>query len=372
MEDALRVAVYSIALNEAVEVPGWDESTREADYRLVVDTGSTDNTVQLLRDAGIHVAHAAIKPWRFDDARNVALNLLPADIDVCFSLDMDERPRTGWREALDRVWQPDTQLLYHQFHSSRTKSYYGCRFHSRDGFRWTGAYHEVIYWRGEHSYNTATTDDIVIEHFPRGKPRPDDLPLLRESARESPHDNHRCFLYASALLAHGRWHEATPEIERFMALGGGGDRLAFLWRQVAQLDEANAATHLENAQQAHRSASNYLALAEHYLRSQEWGLCYLSCQYAFSRLRSAPQETLAWSDDERLRSPLLHDLAATAAWHLWDYEAAYGHAVEAVRRAPSDRVLINRLLEVHAKIKSGATLDPGMIMTPVAQLMGEV
>lgn len=366
----MRVAVYAIALNEAAEVAGWDEATREADYRLVVDTGSTDDTRQLLTVAGVKVVPALVQPWRFDDARNMALNSLPADIDVCLSLDMDERVKPGWRQTLETVWTPELHLLFHLYRN-HTKSHHACRFHSRAGFRWTGAYQEVLHWRSESSYNSASCEDIVVERFSGDKSRPDELALLREGAREAPHDNHRIFSYAAALLRHGYLHDGYAEVQRFIALGGSGDRLALLWRLVAQVDEPNAPTHLEQAQQASRNATNYLALAEHYFRSQEWGLCYLSCQYAVSFLRSNPQRVPVYTDDDRLRGPLLHDLAATAAHNLWDFEAAYGHAVEAVRRAPNDRVLVNRLLEVHAKIKAGATLDPGMTMTPVAQLMGE-
>jgi len=334
----MRVAIYAIALNESIEVAGWDEATKDADYRLVVDTGSIDNTPQLLHDAGIDVVHATVQPWRFDDARNIALHLLPSDIDVCFCLDMDERPRAGWRAILEKLWTPDIHIVFHDFHSSNTKSYYACRIHSRAGFRWSGAFHEVLHWRAETPYQSVTTDEIVVEHFPRSKSRPHDLPLLRESVREAPHDNHRCFLLASALLAHGFLEDGLAELQRFTSIGGAGDRLALLWRQIALLDEPNAPAHLENAQQASRSASNYLALAEHYFRSAEWGLCYMSCQYAFAQMRSAPQRVLAWAEDGRVRGPRLHDLAATAAWNLWDYEASYGHAVEAVRRAPTDKV----------------------------------
>jgi len=241
---------------------------------------------------------------------------------VCFSLDMDERPKPGWRQALEAAWTPDLHLLFHPYQNG-AKSHHACRFHSRTGFRWTGAYQEVLHWRAESSFNSATCQDIVVEHFSRHKSRPDELALLREGARESPHDSHRIFSYAAALLRQGYLQDGQAEMQRFIALGGSGDRLALLWRLVAQLDEPNAVAHLEQAQQASRNATNYLAFAEHYFRSQEWGLCYLSCQYALSFIRGNPQRIPVYTDDERLRGPLLHDLAAAAAWNLWDYEAAY-------------------------------------------------
>jgi glycosyltransferase involved in cell wall biosynthesis len=93
----LKVAVYAIALNEAVHVDRWASSAIDADYRVVADTGSTDDTVERLEKAGVTVHNIAIRPWRLDDARNAALALVPADADVCVTMDTDEFLEPGWR-----------------------------------------------------------------------------------------------------------------------------------------------------------------------------------------------------------------------------------------------------------------------------------
>ena len=49
----LKVAVYTIALNEAMHVDRWADSAVDADYRIIADTGSTDGTVGQLRDKGV-------------------------------------------------------------------------------------------------------------------------------------------------------------------------------------------------------------------------------------------------------------------------------------------------------------------------------
>ena len=86
----MKVAAYAIALNEEKHAQRWADTTKDADFRLVCDTGSTDKTVEILRSNGITVYEISVKPWRFDVARNTAQSLLPADIDVCLSLDLDE------------------------------------------------------------------------------------------------------------------------------------------------------------------------------------------------------------------------------------------------------------------------------------------
>ncbi len=111
----MKIAVYTIALNEEKFVERWYESAKDADYLLIADTGSTDKTVKLAKKLGVNVINISIKPWRFDDARNAALASLPDDIDMCISLDMDEVLDEGWREALEKT--TGTQILYRYTHS---------------------------------------------------------------------------------------------------------------------------------------------------------------------------------------------------------------------------------------------------------------
>ena len=87
--DKLKICVYTIALNEEQFVERWIESAKDADALYVLDTGSTDNTVNLLKKYGVNVQTQKIVPWRFDVARNKALEMIPKDFDVCISLDMN-------------------------------------------------------------------------------------------------------------------------------------------------------------------------------------------------------------------------------------------------------------------------------------------
>ena len=63
----MKVCVYTIALNEEKHVMRWLEATKDADVRVVADTGSTDKTVQLLQGAPNVIVHQiTVKPFRFD------------------------------------------------------------------------------------------------------------------------------------------------------------------------------------------------------------------------------------------------------------------------------------------------------------------
>ena len=83
--------IYPIAKNEAHNVAGFVAAAEGAAI-YVLDTGSEDETVDLLRQHGAFVVSHTIAPWRFDHARQAALDLVPNDEDIlCVSLDMDER-----------------------------------------------------------------------------------------------------------------------------------------------------------------------------------------------------------------------------------------------------------------------------------------
>ena len=93
-----RVCVYAICKNESQFVERFMDSMSEADDICVLDTGSTDDTVEKLRARGAHVEQKVISPWRFDVARSESLKLIPKDADICCCIDLDEQFQSGWRE----------------------------------------------------------------------------------------------------------------------------------------------------------------------------------------------------------------------------------------------------------------------------------
>lgn len=102
----MRIAVYAICKNESQFVDRWMDSMSEADQVVVLDTGSTDDTVERLKKRGAQVTVELISPWRFDVARNRSLDLVSEDTDICVCTDLDEVFHPGWRAALERAWQP--------------------------------------------------------------------------------------------------------------------------------------------------------------------------------------------------------------------------------------------------------------------------
>ncbi|MBQ8234263.1 MAG: glycosyltransferase family 2 protein, partial [Bacilli bacterium] len=99
-----KICVYAICKNESKFINRWLESVKEADYICVLDTGSTDNSVDLLKENGVIVESKIISPWRFDEARNESIKLIPTDTDICVCVDIDEVLKKGWRLELEKIW----------------------------------------------------------------------------------------------------------------------------------------------------------------------------------------------------------------------------------------------------------------------------
>ena len=169
----MKIAVYTIALNEEANVQQWYDSAKDADYLLIADTGSTDKTVRLAKKLGINVIKISIKPWRFDDARNAALASLPDDIDLCISLDMDEVLAPGWRKALEELDEDVTQVNYKYTWSwrdpiSRTQPqvvYVTNKVHARHGYRWKYLVHELPFPDRNDSHKFAYVEGFEIHHY---------------------------------------------------------------------------------------------------------------------------------------------------------------------------------------------------------------
>ena len=114
----MKICVYAICKNEEKHVNRWVESMKEADEIYVLDTGSTDQTKEKLENLGVKVTRKLISPWRFDNARNESLKLVPLDTDICVCTDLDEVFEPGWRKSLEEQWTPNTTKARYNYNWS--------------------------------------------------------------------------------------------------------------------------------------------------------------------------------------------------------------------------------------------------------------
>lgn len=190
-----KICVYAICKNESQFVEKWYNSMKEADCIVVLDTGSTDDTVEKLRNLGITVEQKIINPWRFDVARNEAMKLVPSDCNIFVSTDLDEYFDAGWGDILRNKWVEGKHVIcdYTYYLADGKKILYN-KIHSR-GWHWKYPVHELmIRDNGVEGYplpeeTLSLGDEIVLHHEPdRTKSRSSYFDLLELRAKEDPKD----------------------------------------------------------------------------------------------------------------------------------------------------------------------------------------
>jgi len=246
--NAPRIAVYSICKNEERFAKRFADSVVDANYVVVCDTGSTDNTKKILREnlvdeVGIscvkhQVYDIAVTPWRFDDARNTAMMLVPEDADLCISLDLDEYLQEGWYDILadeiyshyqtrgrlfdkyncrfQTVWDWETLEAEGKSdnESQNTSSHWHERIHTRHNWKWRLPVHEVLTFTGTHQEAWAWLGGFLMTQKPEMKAgKHTYLPMLEQSVKEDPNVWKSWFFYAEELNKAGRLADAIAALK---------------------------------------------------------------------------------------------------------------------------------------------------------------
>lgn len=347
----MKVAVYTIALNEERHVERWYESSRNADYHFILDTGSIDKTASIARKLGIKVAKAHVHPWRFDAARNTALALLPADVDYCVSLDMDEVLVGDWRAELERALAAGATRPRHTFtfsfnpDGSPGMQFSASRIHARNGYTWRYPIHEVVGAYGG-SPDVQFETMIEMQHHPdRAKPREQYLDLLTEAVKENPADSRLSFYYGRELMYRSQHEKATTELLRFLELPGAtwraerSDAMHYL-AMCSGNDEDKAGWLMAAISEAPDRREGYVELARlHYFQGQyELALLYSDQALAIT------ERPLEYMCEESSWNWEPWDIAAVCAWQTGDRDKALRYGKKALELNPSDGRLQTNLL----------------------------
>lgn len=215
-DNKLKVSIYAICKNELQFVDRWMKSMSEADYVVVLDTGSTDGTYEKLLEYTKQnprkyiVAQKKYDPWRFDTPRNDAMMLCPRDTDIYFSTDLDELLDPGWYNALISKWEKGvsqrgsyTYVWSHMADGTPGRIFMYNKIHTKNWI-WKCPVHEFLCDKDTKSelYNIDTEvqygNSIVLHHYPDfNKSRSSYLSLLELRAEENEDD-----YYGLIYLAH--------------------------------------------------------------------------------------------------------------------------------------------------------------------------
>jgi glycosyltransferase involved in cell wall biosynthesis len=345
----VKIAVYTIALNEAAHAERWANSAIDADYRIVADTGSTDDTVERLTQAGVTVHRIAVRPWRFDVARNTAMALIPADVDVCCTMDMDEFLEPGWRPKLEATWTPETTSVYcrlarqSSLNDPMPKVWPAQKFHARWGYQFKRAVHEALFFVGGHQV-AGDCPGILMRHIPDGGKgtRAQYLPLMELAYKEDPEDSQICFWLGRDYMWANRPEEAIEVFQHYLALPSSTwtDERSEAMRYLARMQPHKKMFWLDRARvEAPHRRETWLDLAEEFRSRGDWLNLFWACANGIEKT----YRTNSYLDDADCWGFRLYDLGAIACWNLNVMDRACEWGKKALELDPGNQRLQGNL-----------------------------
>jgi glycosyltransferase involved in cell wall biosynthesis len=342
----MKIAVYAIAKNEEQFVERFCNSAKDADVILIADTGSTDNTAIKAAEYGALVYDICINPWRFDIARDTALALLPKDIDVCISLDLDEELQDGWREEIEKVWKEDTTRLRYKFDWGQGIAFYYEKIHHRKGYHWHHPCHEYPMPDIRTNEIWAFTDKLLVVHKPDPqKSRGQYLDLLEVSVKEDPYCPRNAFYYARELTFYYKWLDAIVALNKYLELPKATwqNERAYAMRLLGkcydQLGQDGRDWYRKACKEAPNTREVWVELAQSCYLKSEWQECFDACNKALE----VKNKELVYTMNPEVWGSLPHDLLAISAHYLGNKDIAITHGKIAIEFEPDNTRLINNL-----------------------------
>lgn len=357
-----KICVYAICKNEENFVDRWMDAVSEADLVIVTDTGSSDSTVEKLRARNAIVYTEKIDPWRFDEARNIAMNHIPEDVDICVSNDLDEVFEVGWRGKLEAVWKTECTraryLFTWSYHEDGrpNKQYPMEKIHRRKDFRWIHPVHEILEFTGDDEEHTVWVPGMVLNHYPDlSKPRSQYLPLLELSAKENPNDDRGMFWLGREYMYYEKNDESISTLKNYLNMPSASwteERCAAM-RFIAKCYERKKNLH-EARMWLYKAIAECPLVREPYLNMAQLG--YLENDWPLVKLMTNEAFKIQTKTGSYLLEPkswdyTLYDLAAISNYRLGLYEKAYELAEKACEMAPNDERLKNNLYLISLKLK---------------------
>jgi glycosyltransferase involved in cell wall biosynthesis len=334
----MKIAVYAIALNEIKHCDRFMDACADADVVVVADTGSTDGTVEALRKRGAIVHQITVRPWRFDMARNAALALVPADVNVCLFLDLDEVPAPGFFDCVRRDWDPKADRGWVTFNTG--SPWDKDKLHTRWNWHWKYAVHEIPCFYGEDrpARNCRIRDTLITHEPDDSKPRSQYLGLLEQCTREEPHDPRMWTYLTREYYFYRKWSEVLRAGQKTINFGQQG----WVVEQAAVCRwMGEAAHHLgqrEEATKWYRKGADLLphegepwyGVAWDAYQRQDWP----TCLDAATRVLECPRST-HYCHEAAVWDWKAPDLLSLALYYLDNVDEARVFAQEALEHAPA-------------------------------------
>jgi len=344
-----KISVYAISKNESKNVLKWYSSMKEADEIIVLDTGSTDNTVELLkRCPKIKLYEKAIIPWRFDKARNISLSYVSKDTDICVCTDLDESFEPGWRKKIEESWQPDTTRARYLYNWSFTSngqpgtSFYINKIHTRKNYQWVNAVHEVL-------SPSVPEKEIIIpgivlnHHQDYTKSRSSYLPLLELSVKEDPTNDRNTHYLGREYMYYHKWDKAISTLHKHLKLPKAtwqDERcasmryIAYCYYQKGYFEEA-AMWYEKSIKEAPYLREPYFDLGYMYYSLKD----YKNSEKYLKKALLIKNKTISYINEERAWNETIYDLLSISCFYNNKIKESFKYIKKALKINSSDKRL---------------------------------
>ncbi len=235
------VCLNMIVKNESAIIERCLSSVKPfIDYWVIVDTGSTDETKEIIQNFLQDVPGTLHeRSWiNFEENRNQALSLAQGKADYILFIDADEE--------LIFSTLPDKTLLTQDFYYIVSK-YFGMNYkrvqlvQASLDWRWQGVIHETL--KSSLAHSNATLEGVFNKVLPEGNRSKDpekyikDAHLLEQALIKDPFNTRYTFYLAQSYKDAGLYDLAIQTYFKRISLGGFSEEVFWSLYQIAILQE---------------------------------------------------------------------------------------------------------------------------------------
>ena len=325
------------------------------DHWVIVDTGSTDGTQELIRRCLRNVPGELIeRPWiDFAHNRSEALEFALGKSDYVFVIDADD---VLIRDDGFELPQLTHDAYYLKIRSGPVTFWRIQLFRNEPGWRYEGSLHEFLTRPDIYTYERL--HGLLVDSLTGGaraaQPRvyQNDVEQLLRALEETPDDPRTIFYLAQSYGAAEEWESALEYYERYTELGTWPEEIWVAKFQIAEIKQRLErdwtevlAAYLDAYQYRPTRAEPLYKIAVYYRWQGAFHLAHLFLQQAAAI--PYPQDDFLFLE-ERLYRYIIKMAVATCCYHVGQYEAGMRCCDELLQdrhAMPSniyEQILINR------------------------------
>ena len=350
----LKICVYGICKNESKFVDRFMDAVKEADGVYILDTGSSDNTVELFKKRGAVIHQKTYENFEFDIARNDSLSYVPKNVDVCICLDIDEVIEEGFTKAIREEWKDNTkQLRYDHIitfdeNNNPTSVLRNVKIHSRDDFIWKYPIHEVLNYIGKEKCIIVDDYKIKVWHKPdKEKKRDFYLDLLLKYVKEHPESARNRYLLTRTLLNRQKYFDCIVSGHEYLRANYQKDTLDHKSKVMTYMSKSYFKLNMyeESLLWGEKAIETYPETRDVYTSLME--ICYKykeydkTIKYGEEALKiEKPNNKIL--NDQKSWNGTIYIFLSSAYFYKENYEQAIKYMNEALKKHPNDSALLEK------------------------------